>query len=494
MGGGSGDGFADLVGDGVGVGPAVPDFALFGGEGVGVYAGEGVFGFGAGGDVYAGDGVREVGEGLGGGEGEEELVVGGVGGGGDAGDVEGGDGRGGSCGDGESVAGLKVEGLGEGLTEDGLVRLGGPGAGDAPGGVELGCSGEGRGAAEGVVEPEAEGGDGAHGKCEGDGELGADAGDVVGPEDGFELVEVGLAEVGVAGGGLDVYAADFDVEVGGPGGDDDVGAVDGEFFVDAVADGGGEGEHGGDGGGSEQDGDAGEELAAALAAEGFEQESEEHGEVPPVRLHGGGASEGEWLSSATTSSVVSFDPMAWKRGMGAGFIHSHVSEARHGAPRFLHSHVSEARHGAPRFYLSHGLEARHGVPGIWWLAVEDRDEGAEVGGGDGDLASGVGGLEGDGVAAAGLTHGGGVEGGGAHLADDSLGADVEAYRAADLAGVGYGGDVAVGFFVEEEANFGGVSFSVVELDAVAVELVVVDLGGGDGDLGSDEGDGRGGGE
>ena len=100
-------------------------------------------------------------------------------------------------------------------------------------------------------------------------QLGADPGDVVGPEDGFEFGEVGLVEVGVAGGGLDVDAADFYVEVGGFGGDDDVGAVDGQFFVDAVADGGGEGEHGGDGGGAEQDRDAGEHLAAALAAEAF---------------------------------------------------------------------------------------------------------------------------------------------------------------------------------------------------------------------------------
>ncbi len=54
----AGDGFADLVGDGVGVGAAVPDLVVFGGEGVGVFAGEGVFGFGAGGDFYSGDGVR----------------------------------------------------------------------------------------------------------------------------------------------------------------------------------------------------------------------------------------------------------------------------------------------------------------------------------------------------------------------------------------------------------------------------------------------------
>ena len=286
---GGGDGFADLIGDGVGVGAAVPDFALFGGEGVGVYAGEGVFGLGAGGDVCAGDGVGEVGEGLGGGEGEEELVVGWVCGGGDAGDVQGGCRGGGGGRDEEGVAGFEAEGGGERLAEDGLVGLSGPGAGDAPGGVKLGRSGEGGGVAEGVVEPEAEGRDGAGGQCEGDGEFRADAGDVVGPEDGFELVEVGLAEVGVAGGGLDVYATDFYVEVGGFGGDNDVAAVDGELLVDAVADGGGEGEHSGNGGGSEQDGDAGEELAAALAAEGFEQESEEHCEEPPVRLHGGGA-------------------------------------------------------------------------------------------------------------------------------------------------------------------------------------------------------------
>ncbi len=39
LGVGAGDGFADLVGDGVGVGAAVPDLVLLGGEGVGVSGG-----------------------------------------------------------------------------------------------------------------------------------------------------------------------------------------------------------------------------------------------------------------------------------------------------------------------------------------------------------------------------------------------------------------------------------------------------------------------
>jgi len=59
-------------------------------------------------------------------------------------------------------------------------------------------------------------------------------------------------------------------------GNDDVGAEDSEFRVDAVADGGGEGQHCGDSRGPEQDGHAGEELAAALTPKGFEQEAEEH--------------------------------------------------------------------------------------------------------------------------------------------------------------------------------------------------------------------------
>ena len=58
----AGDGFANLVGDGVGVGAAVPDLVLLRRERVGVFAGEGVFGFGAGGDVDAGDGIGKVGE------------------------------------------------------------------------------------------------------------------------------------------------------------------------------------------------------------------------------------------------------------------------------------------------------------------------------------------------------------------------------------------------------------------------------------------------
>ena len=66
-------------------------------------------------------------------------------------------------------------------------------------------------------------------------------------------------------------------------------------------------------------------------------------------------------------------------------------------------------------------------------------------------------------------------------------ADVEAYGAADLAGVGYGDDVAVGLLEEEEADFDDAAFAVVDVDAVAVELVVVDVGGGEGDLASRRG-------
>ena len=65
----------------------------------------------------------------------------------------------------------------------------------------------------------------------------ADAGDVVGPEDAAEFGEVAFVEVGVAGGGFEGLVADLYVERVGFGVDDDVGAVDGEFVVDAVADG-----------------------------------------------------------------------------------------------------------------------------------------------------------------------------------------------------------------------------------------------------------------
>src|ERR1700722_16229458 len=84
-------------------------------------------------------------------------------------------------------------------------------------------------------------------------QLGADAGDVVGPEDAAEFGEVAFVEVGVAGGRLEGLVADLYVEGVGFGIDDDVGAVDGEFVVDAVADGEGEAEHGGDGGCAEED-------------------------------------------------------------------------------------------------------------------------------------------------------------------------------------------------------------------------------------------------
>ncbi len=130
---------------------------------------------------------------------------------------------------------------------------------------------------------------------------------------------------------------------------------------------------------------------------------------------------------------------------------------------------------------------------------EARDEGAEILGGDGDLAVAGGGVEGDGVAPAGLAHAGGDERAGAHLAGDALRAHVEADRAADGAGIGYGDDVAVGLAIEEEADFGIGSFAVGrvgDVDGVAVEGglagFVGDFGGGDGDLVADEGDGGGG--
>src|SRR5665213_1680065 len=105
------------------------------------------------------------------------------------------------------------------------------------------------------MEPQAGGGELLSvGEGERDGECGGDSGDVVGPEDGFGLGQVAGLEIGSAGGGLDSDSADLYVEQVGLGCDNDVGSVDGQLFVDAVADGGGEGEHGGDGGCSEQDG------------------------------------------------------------------------------------------------------------------------------------------------------------------------------------------------------------------------------------------------
>lgn len=81
---------------------------------------------------------------------------------------------------------------------------------------------------------------------------------------------------------------------------------------------------------------------------------------------------------------------------------------------------------------------------------------------------------------------------GAHLAGDALAADVEADRAADVAGIGYGDDVAVGLFEEKEADLDAAALAVVNANAVAVELVVGDLRGGHNGLTADEGDGGGG--
>ena len=73
------------------------------------------------------------------------------------------------------------------------------------------------------------------------------------------------------------FSRSADFEVGGFWGDYYVCTVDGKFAVDAVADGGGEGNHGRDRGGAEEDGRASEGFAAFLAEEGFSQEAEEHG-------------------------------------------------------------------------------------------------------------------------------------------------------------------------------------------------------------------------
>jgi len=113
---------------------------------------------------------------------------------------------------------------------------------------------------------------------------------------------------------------------------------------------------------------------------------------------------------------------------------------------------------------------------------------------DDHFAAADGGLQWDGIAASGLAHRLRYERRGAHLAGDSLAADVEADRAADVAGVGDGDDVAVGLLVEEETDFGAAAFAVVDVDAVAVELVVGDLRGGHNGLATNEGDGGRGGE
>ena len=135
-----------------------------------------------------------------------------------------------------------------------------------------------------------------------------------------------------------------------------------------------------------------------------------------------------------------------------------------------------------------------GGTGGAWLAFEDRSELAQVGSLNDELASTQGRLQRDGIAAALLAHGGRVERRGTHLAGDALVADVEADGAADLAGVGHRDDGAVGLFEEQEADLDVAAFSVVEMDAEAVQLVVVDVSGGEGDLRADERNRRGGGE
>ena len=91
------------------------------------------------------------------------------------------------------------------------------------------------------------------------------------------------------------------------------------------------------------------------------------------------------------------------------------------------------------------------------------------------------------VAAAGLAHGCGIQGAGTHLANDPLAAHVEADWPADGAGVGDGDYVAIGLLEEKETNLRRVAVSIIDVDALAVQLFIGNLTGGNGDLLADEG-------
>src|SRR6185312_5566116 len=267
--------------------------------------------------------------------------------------------------------------------------------------MQLGCTGH--SVSKRVIEPETTGLERARAnivvyQCHSQWQLGTDAGDVVGPEDPVEFLKVFFVQISVTRRGLQGLVSDFDVECIGLGIDDDVRAVDGKFLMNAIADGGSETEHRCNCGCSEQDGDAREQLAAALAREAFPQQPQEH----------------------------------------------------------------------------------------WLLSAEDSSEGLQVGFGDDDLSAFDSRLQRDRVAATGLAHGTGNQRRGTHLAGDALLADIEPNRAADVAGVGDRDEIAVWLFEEQETDFGGLAVRAVDVDGVAVKLVVRDLGCGHRYLGADE--------
>src|SRR5205085_2141096 len=100
--------------------------------------------------------------------------------------------------------------------------------------------------------------------------------DVVVPEDGLDFGEVGFREIGAGIGGAIVYAADFERQRVGLGGNDKICPEGGEFGGEAIANVQGHAECSSDNGHAESEGRDRQHLAARAARDGVGDESGEH--------------------------------------------------------------------------------------------------------------------------------------------------------------------------------------------------------------------------
>src|ERR1700674_382043 len=110
----------------------------------------------------------------------------------------------------------------------------------------------------------------------GDGQHGREADDVVVPEGAANFRKISFVEECAITRGLQVDAADFDVECVFLRSDDQIGAVAAQFAIDFVADVSRYGDHSGGDCYAERDRDACEKLAARLVAKRFVDDAGKH--------------------------------------------------------------------------------------------------------------------------------------------------------------------------------------------------------------------------
>ena len=108
-------------------------------------------------------------------------------------------------------------------------------------------------------------------------EHGSEADNIVMPEGASDLGQVGFVKVGAVARGLEIHAADLNIQSIFLRSHDQVRAIGAQFAADLVADVGSNGDHRGGHAYAQGDCDAGQQLAAFLPAERFVDEASEHG-------------------------------------------------------------------------------------------------------------------------------------------------------------------------------------------------------------------------